>query len=101
MGTGKGILILGVIAAVVAAPVIISHFRKETPPPVPLPRGDVNGDGVVDMGDVIHIKRILMGLLRPDGTPYPADWLERADVNGSGTITIADVTAAERIIMGP
>lgn len=102
MDTGKGILILGLVAAAVATPIIISHFNnKEIPVPPPvLIKGDVNGDGVVDENDITHIKRIILGLPRPDGTPYPADWIERADVNGDVTVSIGDVTADERIILG-
>ena len=54
-------------------------------------QGDVNGDGVVDMGDVTKVERIILGK-----DPYtPA-----ADVNQDGVVNMADVVAIENIILG-
>jgi hypothetical protein len=52
---------------------------------------DVNGDGVVDMGDVVKIERIILGL--DPATPA-------ADVNNSGTVDVADIIKLERVILG-
>ncbi len=53
--------------------------------------GDANGDGVVTMGDVTKVERIILGL--DPTTPG-------ADANGDGNITMGDVTKIELIIMG-
>jgi len=53
--------------------------------------GDANEDGVVDVGDVIKIKRIILGL----DPPMPC-----ADVNGDEVIDVGDVIKAKRIILG-
>jgi hypothetical protein len=54
-------------------------------------RGDVNGDGLVNMGDVTKVERIILGL--DMATPG-------ADANGDGLINMGDVTRIERIILG-
>ena len=53
--------------------------------------GDANGDGVVDVGDVIKVKRIILALDPP--TPC-------ADGNGDGVIDVGDVIKIKRIILG-
>jgi hypothetical protein len=53
--------------------------------------GDVNGDGEVDMGDVITIERQFLGL-----NPVTA----AADVNKDGKVNMLDVTKVERLILG-
>jgi hypothetical protein len=53
--------------------------------------GDVNHDGVVDMGDVIKIERIILGFDPPT---------EAADVNGDGVVDIRDILQIERIMLG-
>ncbi len=56
-----------------------------------LVRGDVNGDGVVNMADIIKCERIILGW----DSPTPG-----ADVNGDGEIDMGDVVPIERIILG-
>jgi alpha-tubulin suppressor-like RCC1 family protein/Tol biopolymer transport system component len=53
--------------------------------------GDANGDGLVTMGDVTKVERIILGLDPPTAG---------ADANGDGVITMGDVTKIERIILG-
>jgi len=53
--------------------------------------GDANEDGVVDIGDVIKVRRIILALDPP--TPC-------ADVNGDGFIDVGDVIKIKRIILG-
>lgn len=53
-------------------------------------KGDVNGDGVVDSGDIIALKRIIEGLDPPN---------PRADVNGDGKIDQADIDMVKQIIL--
>jgi hypothetical protein len=56
--------------------------------------GDVNGDGVVDVADVVGIVNKILG--EPN-----ADFIEAAaDVNGDGQIDVADVVATVNIILG-
>ena len=54
-------------------------------------KGDVNGDGVVDMGDVTKVERMILG--QDSATPA-------ADVNQDGVVNMADVVAIEKIILG-
>jgi len=54
--------------------------------------GDVNGDGIVDTGDITKVKRIYFGLdLTTPG----------ADVNGDGFIDTGDITAIKVIYFEP
>ena len=54
-------------------------------------RGDVNGDGGVDVGDVMAIINFMAG--QPNGVT-----LDRADVNGDGTVDVGDVMAVINIM---
>ena len=53
--------------------------------------GDANGDGIITMGDVTKVERIILGLDPPTAG---------ADANNDGSITMGDVTKIERIILG-
>ena len=55
--------------------------------------GDVNGDGVVNVTDVMALSSHIMGTT-------PAKFVKaNGDVNGTGSINIADIMAASKIIM--
>ncbi len=54
-------------------------------------RGDANGDGQVNMGDVVKVERYLL----LDEPVFPG-----ADANLNGQVDIGDVTMIERIILG-
>lgn len=56
--------------------------------------GDVNGDGMVNVLDLIAIVTYIMG-----GSPDPFD-LEAADLNGDGIVNILDVVFNVNIILG-
>ena len=57
-------------------------------------KGDVNGDGIVDIADVNCAINVILG-------SEPAEKYEgRADVNGDGTVDIADVNEIINIILG-
>ena len=51
-------------------------------------KGDVNGDGTVDVADIASIIDIMAGATVPDASPSGA-----ADVNGDGTVDVADIAA--------
>ena len=55
-------------------------------------KGDVNGDGVVDLADIVEIANALLG------TPSEAYDAAAADVNGDGEVTAADIVAIAGII---
>lgn len=57
-------------------------------------KGDVNGDGYVNMNDVTFVINIILG---KNETEYE---LATADVNGDGFINMNDVTAIINIILG-
>ena len=52
---------------------------------------DANGNGIIDMGDVVKIERIILGF----DALTPA-----SDADGSGVITMNDVVKLERVILG-
>ena len=54
--------------------------------------GDVNGDGEIDISDVVKLVNIILG----DGTEENSS----ADVNGDGEIDISDVVRLVNIILG-
>lgn len=60
----------------------------------PALKGDVNGDGVVDINDVNILVNIVLG--KDDAKKYDG----RADVNGDGTVDIADVDATITALLG-
>jgi len=53
--------------------------------------GDADGNGLDDMGDVVEVERVILGL---DPTSIGCD------ANGDGLINVGDVTKIERIILG-
>jgi hypothetical protein len=62
--------------------------------------GDINGDGIVDMADVLISERISMGLTDANNNPYPSDWVSRADVNKDGIVDSNDINSICDIILG-
>lgn len=58
-------------------------------------KGDVNGDGEVNVADINAIVSIILG------QPADDDTLMRADVNGDGEINIADINMVVDIILHP
>lgn len=62
--------------------------------PSPSLKGDVNGDGVVDIADVNALINVILGIT-------PAETYEgRAYINEDNTVDIADVNALINIILG-
>ena len=57
-------------------------------------RGDVNGDGEVNIADVNAVIGVILG------TRTDEDIISRADVNSDGEVNIADVNEIIRIILG-
>ena len=57
-------------------------------------RGDVNGDGVVNVGDINVVVNIILG-----GHASP-EVMKRADVNGDGMVNISDINLLISIILG-
>lgn len=57
-------------------------------------KGDVNGDGEVNIADINMLVFIIQGYAFGD------DVMQRADVDGNGEINIADINAVLAIIMG-
>lgn len=58
-------------------------------------KGDVNGDGEINIADINMIVYIIQGHV------YKEDIMLRADVDGNGEINISDVNAVLSIMMGP
>ena len=58
-------------------------------------KGDVNGDGDVNMKDVLFLRKIVAGIVAP--TPAEA---ARADVNGDGDVNMKDVLLLRKIVAG-
>ena len=56
-------------------------------------RGDVNGDGLVNMSDVTCVINYILG--KVDNYPLGA-----VDVNGDGLVNMSDVTVVINIILG-
>ena len=55
-------------------------------------KGDVNGDGRVNVSDVTALINMILGMTTMDEA--------RADVNGDGRVNVSDVTALINIILG-
>ena len=56
--------------------------------------GDVDGDGTVNVSDIIKVKNLIM-----EGTWTPAE-LTAGDMNNSGKLDVADIIAIKNMIMG-
>lgn len=67
---------------------------KLTDSPTPAIKGDVTGDGVIDIADVNALINVILGVV-------PADTYEgRARINEDDVVDIADVNALINIILG-
>ena len=62
-------------------------------PAIPLEKGDVNGDGSVDIRDLVRFKHYEA----KDGVEFFAD---AADVNGDAEITSQDIVALRKVLLG-
>ena len=58
-------------------------------------KGDVNGDGTVDVADIATVISVMAGAAVPDVSPSGS-----ADVNGDGTVDVADIAAIISIMAG-
>jgi hypothetical protein len=58
-------------------------------------KGDVNGDGTVDVADISSIISIMASATVPDASPSGA-----ADVNGDGSVDVADISSVITIMAG-
>ncbi len=58
-------------------------------------RGDVNGDGAVDVADIAAIINVMAGTAVPGASPSTS-----ADVNGDGTVDVADIAAIINLMAG-
>ena len=68
--------------------------KRATSAPDPI-RGDVNGDGTVDVADIAAIIDVMAGTTVP-GTSAAGN----ADVNGDGTVDVADIASVIDIMAG-
>ena len=62
---------------------------------VPVIKGDISGDGVVTIADLVRLNRHILGVSVLSGRQ-----LEAADVNGNGTVNIQDLVLMNRHILG-
>ena len=60
----------------------------------PLRTGDVNGDGIIDLFDLVRTVNIILGIYEPTPTRQ-----QLADVNGDGAIDLQDIIALVNIIL--
>lgn len=57
------------------------------------PSGDINGNGIVEMGDAVLVLRMAMSIIEPCDVSL-------GDVNGNGSIDMADAVIILRVAMG-
>lgn len=70
-------------------------YEEEIDPEEPVLRGDVNGDGVINLKDSTLLRNHLIG-----NTTLTAEQLERADVNYDGKADLKDVNFIRRAVLG-
>ena len=70
----------------------IYEIGKNVSGPEPTLKGDVNGDGRVNVSDVSTLINMILGMSAMDQV--------RADVNGDGRVTVSEVSALINIILG-
>jgi beta-N-acetylglucosaminidase len=57
-------------------------------------KGDVNGDGVIDILDIVRIKNQML-----DTTLLSGAYISAADIDGSGTVDLIDIVKAKNMIL--
>ena len=57
--------------------------------------GDIDGNGNVDLVEIIYIKRHLLGSSKLEGA-----YLEAADANRSGEVDLADIISVKNQLLG-
>lgn len=60
----------------------------------PLPRGDINGDGVVDVSDVNLAINVMLG------KEQDATIVARADMDGNGSVDVSDINLVINAMLG-
>ncbi len=90
----SGTRIILISFAVVVAMMIFSAAVTGAPDYV---AGDVNGDGFINVKDVIMVQKKILGLQYP---PLTAVQLLAADVNGDGEIDLSDAVKIMQIALG-
>ena len=78
------LLTLAVLIGLLSVPVV-SADRK--------PTGDADGNGTINVGDIIALKNLIM-----NGS-WTEEQLESGDLNGDGTLTVGDMLSIKNIIM--
>ncbi len=58
-------------------------------------KGDINGDGTIDLLDLLSVKRYIMGLQELSDSQFT-----NADINGNGSVELLDYLKMKRHIMG-
>ena len=73
-------------------------FYQEGEVPIDYPNGDVNGDEIVNVLDVVQLINLII---------YPStqenlseEEFDRADINGDGALSILDIVSLINIIFG-
>jgi hypothetical protein len=84
------IIIAIIIPLTVVGALSIQNYRQYASESCRL-RGDANGDGEVDIADVIYVERVILGLSKETS---------ESDANRDGEVNIVDVTYIERLILG-
>ena len=71
-----------------------SEYYLDLFPPVPVKKGDVNGDGEVDVTDINILLNIILG--KDSASNYGG----RADVDGNGDVDVSDANQMTNIMLG-
>ncbi len=88
----KVLVTLAIVALLVGAAVSeYGNPAQATTGNVTLYYGDSDRSGRIDMGDVVIVERMILGMRQTDLS---------ADANMDGSVNIGDVTKIERIILG-
>ncbi len=93
--TGSAILILKNMLFTTTAGVEIPFNDEACNVTIPtsIQMGDVNGDGIINVGDVTALIRRVLG---DEVSPF---YEEVADITGEGTLNVADVTALISLVL--
>ena len=84
-------LLMAVVMVMVALPLFSVSAENETV--VTVLCGDATGDGIVNMKDVLNLRKFIAGL------DEPVDW-DAADANGDADINMKDVLAVRKHLAG-
>lgn len=62
-------------------------------------KGDISGDGVMDVIDLAKLKKALLGILNTESKSLEGSYKISADINDDGQIDIVDLARMKKLLI--